>query len=150
MVTIQRGHLCACETKYGFTRNPAGPHSKASSNIFFRRRKNWVSIFYFLSQVALDGLGKLLKCPVTWNVLSILEKQDTITEYLHILLDQSKLRDDLADDIVKARMLEVIDSADVLHTILNLPDKQEVGKLLKYLLELLPPITSSSGKFDIL
>lgn len=98
----------------------------------------------------MDGLGKLLKCPVTWNVLSILEKQDTITEYLHILLDQSKLRDDPADDIVKARMLEVIDSADVLHTILNLPDKQEVGKLLKYLLELLPPITSSSGKFDIL
>lgn len=41
-------------------------------------------------------------------------------------------------------MLEVIDSADVLHTILNLPDKQGVGKLLKYLLELLPPITSSS------
>ena len=46
-------------------------------------------------------------------------------------------------------MLEVIDSADVLHTILNLPDKQGVGKLLKYLLELLPPITSLSGKFDI-
>ena len=43
-------------------------------------------------------------------------------------------------------MLEVIDNADVLHTILNLPDKQVVGKLVKYLLELLPPITSSSGK----
>jgi len=98
----------------------------------------------FLYQVALDGLGKLLKCPATWNVLSILEKQDTVSEYLHILLDQSKLKDDLADHIVRARMLEVIDSADVLHTILNLPDKQGVGKLLKYLLELLPPITSSS------
>ena len=82
--------------------------------------------------------------------MSILEKQDTVSEYLHVLLDQSKLKDDLADDMVNARMLEVIDSADVLHTILNLPDKQEAGKLLKYLLELLPPITSSSGKFDIL
>ena len=68
---------------------------------------------------------------------------------MHILIDQAKLKDDLADDIVKARMLEVIDSADVLHTVLNLPDKQGVGKLLKHLLELLPPITSSSGKFDI-
>ena len=82
--------------------------------------------------------------------MSILEKQDTVTEYLHILFDQSELRDDLADDIVKARMLEVIDSADVLHTILNMPDQKGVGKLLKYLLELLPPIASSSGKFDIL
>ena len=82
--------------------------------------------------------------------MSILEKQDTVTEYLHILFDQSELRDDLADDIVKARMLEVIDSADVLHTIRNMPDQKGVGKLLKYLLELLPPIASSSGKFDIL
>ena len=97
----------------------------------------------------MDGLGKLLKCPASWNVLSILEKQDMVTEYLYILLNQSKLKDGLADDIVKARMLEVIDSADVLHTILNLPDKQGVLKLLKYLLELLPPITSSSGKSDI-
>lgn len=98
----------------------------------------------FLYQVALDGVGKLVKCPASWNVLSILEKQDIVTEYLHIFLDQSKLKDGLADDIVRARMLEVIDSADVLHTILNLPDKQGVGKLLKYLLELLPPITSLS------
>lgn len=81
--------------------------------------------------------------------MSILEKQDIVTEYLHIFLDQSKSKDGLADDIVRARMLELIDSADVLHTILNLPDKQGVGKLLKYLLELLPPITSLSGKFDI-
>ena len=109
-----------------------------------------VFCFFFCYQVALDGLGKLLKCPSTWNVLSILEKQDTVTEYLHILLDQSKLRDDLAHDSVKARMLEVIDSADVLHTFLNLPDQQQVGILLKYLLELLPPISSSSGKFDVL
>lgn len=82
--------------------------------------------------------------------MSILEKQDTVTEYLHTLLDQSKLRDDLAHDSVKARMLEVIDNADVLHTFLKLPDQQQVGKLLKYLLELLPPISSSSGKFDVL
>ena len=79
-------------------------------------------------------------------MLSILEKQDTVSEYLHILLDQSKLKDDLAVDIVNARMLEVIDCADVLHTVLNLPDKQRAGKLLKYLLELLSPITSTSGK----
>ena len=79
-------------------------------------------------------------------MLSILEKQDTVSEYLHILLDQSKLKDDLAVDIVNARMLEVIDCADVLHTVLNLPDKQRAGKLLKLLLELLPPITSTSGK----
>lgn len=82
--------------------------------------------------------------------MSILEKQDIVTEYLHTLLDQSKLRDDLAHDSVKARMLEVIDNADVLHTFLKLPDQQQVGKLLKYLLELLPPISSSSGKFDVL
>ena len=43
-------------------------------------------------------------------------------------------------------MLEVIDDADVLHAILNLPDKHVVGKLAKYLLDLLPPITSSAGK----
>lgn len=47
-------------------------------------------------------------------------------------------------------MLEVIDNADVLHTILNLPEKQEVGKLLKFLLDLLPPITPSSGKLNFL
>ncbi|XP_078347047.1 uncharacterized protein LOC144632300 [Oculina patagonica] len=98
----------------------------------------------FLYQVALDGLGKLLKCPATWNVLSILEKQDTVTEYLHILLDQSKFKDKLADDIIQARMLEVIDIAVVLHTILNLPEKREVGKLLKFILDLLPPISPTS------
>ncbi|KAJ7371172.1 hypothetical protein OS493_027861 [Desmophyllum pertusum] len=41
-------------------------------------------------------------------------------------------------------MLEVIDNTDVLHTILNLPNKQELEKLLKHLLDLLPPIISSS------
>ncbi len=104
---------------------------------------------HFCLQVALDGLGKILRCPATWNVLSILEKQDTVTEYLHILLDQSKFKDKLADDIIQARMLEVIDNADVLHTILNLPEKREVGKLLKFILDLLPPISPTSGKFFI-
>lgn len=95
----------------------------------------------FLYQVALDGLGKLFKCPATWNVLSILEKQDTLTEYLGVLLKKDKSTDDV---MITARMLEVIDNADVLHTILNLPDKHVVGKLAKYLLQLLPPITLSS------
>lgn len=91
----------------------------------------------------MDGLGKLFKCPATWNVLSILEKQDALTEYLGILLKKDKSIDDV---MVTTRMLEVIDNVDVLHAILNLPDKSVVGKLAKYLLQLLPPITFSSGK----
>ena len=94
--------------------------------------------------MSVDGLAKLFKSPATWNVLSILEKQDTVTEYLHIFLDKSRSK--VVDGITLARMLEVLDNADVLGIILNLPDKGEVGKLLKQLLELLPPITSSSGK----
>lgn len=94
-------------------------------------------------QVALDGLGKLLKCPVTWNVLSMLEKQDTLTKYMGIFLEKERSTDDVN---ITARMLEVIDDADVLHAILNLADKHVVGKLAKYLLDLLPPITSSAGK----
>lgn len=95
----------------------------------------------FLYQVALDGLGKLLKCPATWNVLSMLEKQDTLTKYMGIFLEKERSTDDVN---ITARMLEVIDDADVLHAILNLPDKHVVGKLAKYLLDLLPPITSSA------
>lgn len=97
----------------------------------------------------MDGLAKLFKCPATWAVLSVLEKQDTVTEYLHIFLDQSACKDKVADDLTVARMLGVLDNTDVLDTVLNLPDKQEVGKLLKRLLELLPPITLSSGRFNI-
>ena len=79
----------------------------------------------------------------------MLEKQDTVTEYLHIFLDQSASKDKVGDDLTVARMLDVLDNTDVLDTVLNLPDKQEVGKLLKQLLELLPPITLSSGRFKI-
>jgi len=99
----------------------------------------------FLYQVALDGLAKLLKHPATWNVLSILEKQDTVTDYLHIFHDQSKSKDKTVDEITTVRMLEVFDNADVLDTVLNLPDKQEVGNLLKQLLQLLPPVTLASA-----
>lgn len=73
-----------------------------------------------------------------------------VTEYLRIFLDQSKSKDKVVDDITMARMLEVLDNAEVLRTILNLPDKQEVGKLLNLLMELLPPVTSSSGKFNLI
>ena len=73
-----------------------------------------------------------------------------VTEYLRIFLDQSKSKDKVVDDITMARMLEVLDNAEVLRTILNLPNKQEVGKLLNLLMELLPPVTSSSGKFNLI
>ena len=70
-----------------------------------------------------------------------------MTDYLHIFHDQSKSKDKTVDEITTVRMLEVFDNADVLDTVLNLPDKQEVGNLLKQLLQLLPPVTLASGKF---
>ena len=49
-----------------------------------------------------------------------------------------------------AKMLEVFDNSDVLSLILNLPDsRQTLRKLLKMLLELLPPISTSNGKLKI-
>lgn len=99
--------------------------------------------------MAIDGLAKLFKCPATWNALSVLEKQDAVTEYLRILFYQSPVSKAVTD-ITMARMLEVIDNADVLSIVLNLLDnRQTLRKLLKMLLELLPPISTSSGKFEI-
>ena len=49
-----------------------------------------------------------------------------------------------------AKMLEVFDNSDGLSLILNLPDsRQTLRKLLKMLLELLPPISTSNGKLKI-
>ena len=100
--------------------------------------------------MAIDGLAKLFKCPATWNALSVLEKQDAVTEYLQIFFYLESPISKAVTDITMARMLEVIDNADVLSIVLNLLDnRQTLRKLLKMLLELLPPISTSSGKLEI-
>lgn len=98
----------------------------------------------------MDGLAKLFKCPATWNSLSVLEKRDAVTEYLPIFFDQSPSTCKTVTDTTMAKMLEVFDNSDVLSLILNLPDsRQTLRKLLKMLLELLPPISTSNGKLKM-
>ncbi|KAK2571586.1 hypothetical protein P5673_002946 [Acropora cervicornis] len=97
----------------------------------------------FVYQVALDGLAKLLTNPSTWNVLSVLERQDTVETYLTIFLNQCLVDDIVVDDPTTAMMLEVFDNSNVLDILLSSPRQAILGKLLKQLLRLLPPITSS-------
>lgn len=100
--------------------------------------------------MAIDGLAKLLKCPATWNSLSVLDKRDAVTEYLQIFFDQSPSTCKTVTDTTMAKMLEVFHNSDVLSLILNLPDsRQTLRKLLRMLLELLPPISTSNGKLKI-
>lgn len=97
----------------------------------------------FVYQVALDGLAKLVNNPSTWNVLSVLERQDTVETYLTIFLNQCLVDDKVVDDPTTAMMLEVFDNSNVLDILLSSPRQGVLGKLLKQLLRLLPPITSS-------
>jgi len=103
----------------------------------------------FVYQVALDGLAKLLTNPSTWNVLSVLERQDTVETYLTIFLNQCLVDDIVVDDPTTAMMLEVFDNSNVLDILLSSPRQAILGKLLKQLLRLLPPITSSDGKSKV-
>lgn len=69
--------------------------------------------------------------------------------YLTIFLNQSLVDDKVVDDLTMAMMLEVFDNSNVLDILLNSPYQGVLRKLLKQLLKLLPPITSSDGKSKV-
>ena len=69
--------------------------------------------------------------------------------YLTVFLNQCLVDDKVVDDPTTAMMLEVFDNSNVLDILLSSPRQGVLGKLLKQLLRLLPPITSSDGKSKV-
>ena len=95
--------------------------------------------FIFYLQVAVDGLRRLLGAPCVWdNLLSSNERKETLVQLMNLL--QHFASSELRNDIIVANLLETINSANILKTVLEVPDM--LCRLLVVLLDLLPPLSS--------